>query len=158
MASGSGRNSKAKKGSEMLFKGVEWKAPNFKLVLAIAESLNPHRAPSEILPKVLLINEICTHFKCTMQEIGTLEMDITLGEMCVDGSLKPEHKHLETKGLTHIPHLPRNFQVKWISYILIQVHNSQLWLEQSVLITKKMIHKIMGLLMLNKVKTTKTLG
>ena len=81
-----------------------------------------------------------------------------LGEMSVDGSLKPEHKHMETKGLTHISHLPRNFQTKWIRYILSRVHNGKLWLEQPVLITKKMINKITGLPMLSKAKSTKTLG
>ena len=39
-----------------------------------------------------------------------------------------------------------------------RVHNGQLWLEQPILITKKMIHRIIGVPMLNKVKTTKTLG
>ena len=107
---------------------------------------------------VLLINDIRTHFKCTIQEIGTLEMDSALAEMSMDGTLKLEFKHLETKGLTHIPHLPQNFQVKWIRYILSHFHNGQLWLEQPFLITKKMIHKIMGLPMLSKAKATKTLG
>ena len=84
-------------------------------------------------------------------------MDNFLAEMCVDGVLKPEHKHLEMKGLTHIPHFPWNFQVKWIRYILSKFHNGQLWLEP-ILIMKKMIHKVMGLPMLSKAKTTKTLG
>ncbi len=78
--------------------------------------------------------------------------------MSVDGSLKLEHKHLETKGLTHILHMPRSFQTKWIRYILIHVHNGKLWLEQPVVITKKMIHKITGLPILNKAKTIKILG
>ena len=142
----------------MLVKGVEWKAPNFKLVPAIAESLDPNGAQSQTPPKVLLINDIRTHFKCSIQELGNLEMDNALGEMSVDGSLKPEHKHLETKGLTHISHLPRNFQTKLIRYILSRVHNGQLWLEKPVLITKKMINKITGLPMLSKAKSTKTLG
>ena len=55
--------------------GVEWKAPNFKLVPVIAESLDPNGAQSQIPPKVLLINDISTHFKCVVQEIGILEMD-----------------------------------------------------------------------------------
>ena len=38
------------------------------------------------------------------------------------------------------------------------MRNGQLWLEQPVLITKKMIHKITGLPMLSKAKSTKTLG
>ena len=102
----------------MLVRGTEWKAPSFKLVPAIAESLDPNGAQSQIPPKVLLVNDIRTHFKCTIQEIGTLDMDSALAELCVDGSLKPEHKHLETKGLTHIAHMPRKFQTKWIRYIL----------------------------------------
>ena len=102
----------------MLVRGVEWKAPNFKLGPMIAESLDPNGAQSQIPPKVLLINDIQTHFKCAVQEIGTLEMDSALGELCVDGTLKPKHKHLEEKGLTHIPHLPQKFKIKWIRYIL----------------------------------------
>ena len=155
MASTSGSGRKQKKGSKILVKGVEWKAPNFKIVPTIAESLDPYSAQSQILPKALLINDIGTHFKCTIQEIGKLEMDNSLAQMCVNGVLKPEHKHLETKGLTHIFHLPCNFQVKWIRYTLSQFHNGQLWLEQPILITKKMIHKVTGLPMLSKAKTTK---
>ena len=112
----------------MLVKGVEWKAPNFKIVPAVAESLDPNGAQSQIPPKVLLINDIRTHFKCSVQEIGTLDMNNALAELCIDGTLKPEFKHLETKGLTHIPHLPRSFQVKWIRYILSRVHSGQLWI------------------------------
>ena len=44
IASGSGICSKGKKGSKKLVKGVEWKAPNFKLVPAVVESLDPHEA------------------------------------------------------------------------------------------------------------------
>lgn len=50
----------------MLVKGVEWKAPNFKLVPSISETLDPNRAQSQIPPKVLIINEIHTHFRCTI--------------------------------------------------------------------------------------------
>ena len=82
----------------MLVRGTEWKAPMFKLVPAIAESLDPNGAQSQIPPKVLLVNDIHTHFKCAIQEIGTLDMDNALAKMCVNGVLKSEHKHLETKG------------------------------------------------------------
>ena len=57
MASGSG-SSKTKKGSEMLVRGEEWKAPNFKLAPAIAESLDPNGAQSQIPSKVLLVNDM----------------------------------------------------------------------------------------------------
>ena len=46
MASTSGSESKHKRGSEMLVKGVEWRAPNFKLAPAIAESLDSQGAQS----------------------------------------------------------------------------------------------------------------
>ena len=85
-------------------------------------------------------------------------MDVSLGELCVNGVLKLEHKHLEDKGLTHITHLPQSFQIKWIKYILSQVHDGRIWLEQLIEIMKKMIHHITGLPMLAKAKTTKTLG
>ena len=83
-------SSKAKRGSEMLVRGVEWKTPNFKLVPAIAESLDPDGAQSRIPPKVLLINDIHSHFKCSIQELGNLEIDNALGEMSIDGALKLE--------------------------------------------------------------------
>ena len=38
-------------------------------------------------------------------------MDDALGELCVNGILKLKHKHSEDKGLTHIPHMPRGFQI-----------------------------------------------
>ena len=44
MTSTSGSNTKPKKGSEMLVKGVEWKMSNFKIVPTIAKSLDPHGA------------------------------------------------------------------------------------------------------------------
>ena len=99
-------SSKVKKGSKMLVRRVEWKEPNFKLVPTIAKTLDPSGAQSQILPKVLLINDIRTHFKCSIQEIGTLEMDVSLGELCVNGVIKPKHRYLEDKGFTHITHLP----------------------------------------------------
>ncbi|GLJ17629.1 hypothetical protein SUGI_0306990 [Cryptomeria japonica] len=46
--------SKAKKTSNMLVKGVKWTAPNFKLVLAIAESLDPSGAQSRIPSKAAI--------------------------------------------------------------------------------------------------------
>ena len=119
-------NRKTKKGSEMLVHGVEWKAPYFKLVLAIAEALEPSGAQSKIPPKVLLINDIHSHFKGTIQELKTLEIDVAWDELCVNGVLRLKHKHLEDKGLTHIIDLPQSFQIKWIRYILSHVHEGKI--------------------------------
>ena len=66
MASRICSSSKAKRGSKMLVKEMEWKAQNFKLVATIAKSLNPYGVQSQIPPKVLLINNIHTHSKCVV--------------------------------------------------------------------------------------------
>lgn len=73
----------------MLVHGVEWNALDFKLTPAIVETLDLSGAQLQIPPKVLLINDIRLHFKCAIQDIGTLEMDECLKELCVDGVLKP---------------------------------------------------------------------
>ena len=93
----------------MLVWGVEWKALDFKLSLAITETLDLVGAQSQIPSKVLLVNDICSYFHCLIQDIGTLEMDETLEKLCMNGVLKLEHQHLEAKGLTHIPHMPQEF-------------------------------------------------
>lgn len=85
-------------------------------------------------------------------------MNEAYNKLCVDGALKQKYQHLETKGLTHFSHMPRKFQVKWIRFIIIYVHNGKLWLDHPIKILKKMIHKITTLPMLNKAKTTKILG
>ena len=59
----------------MLVYGVEWKALEFKLTPTVPKTLDPSGAQSQIPPKVLLINDIHSHFKCVRKEIGTLEMD-----------------------------------------------------------------------------------
>ena len=102
-------SSKVKWGYKMLVHWVEWKVPDFKLTPAIVETLDPSSVKSQIPPKVLLINDICTHSKFVIQEIGTLEMDDALGQPCVNGALKSKHQHLETNGLKHIPHMPHDF-------------------------------------------------
>ena len=98
--------------------GVVCKSPMFKLSPTIAKILDPARVQSQILHKVLLVHDIHSFYHCSIQDLRTLEMNELFDKLCVDGILKPKHKHLEDKGLTHIPHLPRNFQVKWIRYIL----------------------------------------
>ena len=106
-----------------MVQGVEWKAPDFKLSAVVAETLDPTGAQSQIPSKVLLINDIRLHFPCTTQDIGTLEMDEALEKICVNGVLKLEPRHLEVKGLTHIPHMPQDFQIEWIGFILSSMHN-----------------------------------
>ena len=54
--------------------------------------------------------------------------------------------------------MPQIFSMKWIRFILSKIHEGKLWLDQPILITKKMIHQIIGLPMLAKEKSTKTLG
>ena len=90
----------------MLVCGTEWKAPDFKLIPATIKSTDHAGAQSKIPSKVLLINDIHSHFHCTIQEIGTLEMDETLKALSVDGVLRLKKKHLEDKCLICISHMP----------------------------------------------------
>ena len=39
-------------------------------------------------------------------------MDEALKKLCVNDLLKLEHQHLEKKSLTHILHMPQDFQIK----------------------------------------------
>ena len=105
-------SSKTKKDSEMLVRGSVWKTRDFKLVPTVIEALDSSSVESQIPLKVLLINDIQSHFKGTIQELGIFEIEAARNELCVDGVLKSKHKHLENKGLTHITHLPRSFQIK----------------------------------------------
>ena len=89
----------------MLVQGMEWKELDFKLIPTIAKTLDPSGAQSQIPPKELFINDICSHFKCAIQDINTLEMDEALESFCVNGVLKFEHQYLKAKGLTHILHM-----------------------------------------------------
>ena len=73
------RSNKVKQGSNILVHGVEWKALDFNLTPAIVETLDASRAQSQLPSKALLINDIHTHFKCAIQESGTIEMDEALG-------------------------------------------------------------------------------
>lgn len=126
--------------------------------LEIVEVLDLAGAQSQIIPKVLLVYVMCSYYHYSIQELGTHEMNKALNKLCVNGILKLEHQHLEAKGLMHILHMPRDFQSKWIRFILSRVHNGKLWLEKPILITRKMIHRITSLPMLDKSKLTKALG
>ena len=76
-------SSKVKQGSDILVHGFEWKALDFKLTPMISKTIDPSSGQSQIPLQVLL----CTHLKCLIQEIGTLEMDDALGKLCVNGFL-----------------------------------------------------------------------
>lgn len=116
-------SSKVKKGSKMLIHRVDCKAPTFKLSLEIVETLDPIGAQSQVFPKVLLVHDIHCFYHCSIQELETLEMNQAFNELCINGVLKLEHKHLETKGLMHILHISKDFQVKRIRFILSCFHN-----------------------------------
>ena len=53
-----------------------------------------------------------------IHEIGTLEINETLERLCVIGVLKPEHQHLEAKGLRKLHKIHSEFLVKWIRFII----------------------------------------
>lgn len=69
------------------------------------------------------MHDIDSFYHYSIQELGTLEMNEAYNELCLDGVMKPKHKHLEMKDLMHILHMLRDFQVKWIRFILSRVHD-----------------------------------
>ena len=91
---------------------------------------------------------------CKIGEVGDLELTSAYEKLCVDGRLKDEHKHVAEKGLTHALDFPRVFKIDWIKIVLSQVHDMKLWLErESTKITRKIIQRVTGYLVMDKVKT-----
>lgn len=121
----------------MLVKNAICKTPKFKLYPAISEEKDPKGTHLDIPPKVLLIHDVRTFYHFSIQELVHFEIDQAYNVLCENGALKPEHKHLEVKGLTHIHHMPRNFQM---DQVLSRVQDMTFWLKKLIKITKKMIH------------------
>ena len=91
-------------------------APKFKLNPTIVEKEDPMCALSLIPPKALLIHDVRTFYHYLIQYFRKFEMNETYDALCDRDKLKPEHQYLETKGLTHISLMPKNFQIKWIRF------------------------------------------
>lgn len=106
----------------MLVRNIVYPDPKFKLCPVIVGELDLVGAHSQIPPKVLLIHDVRSFYHFSIQELGTLEPNQVYEALCVDKNLKTKHTHLEVKGLTHILHMPKNFQIKWIRLILSHVH------------------------------------
>lgn len=132
-------------------------APKFKLHLVVAEKSDPLGAHSSIPLKVLLVYDIRSFYHYPIQDLRTYEMNEAYTTMCDNRVLKPKHKHLEMKGLTHLGFMLKNFEVKWIQFFLSWVHDMQIWLEKLGKITKKMVHKVIGLPMLDRPKAKKNI-
>ena len=70
-------------------------------------------------------------------------------ELCVDGVLKNRYMNLKAQGLTHMVYKPKVFADECIIYVLLQVHDGSLWLdeEKPIKITKEIFHKVTRLSM-----------
>ena len=55
------------------------------------------------------MHNIHLYYHHSIQELGTHEIHEALNELSVNDTLKPMHRHLKEKGLTHISHMPRDF-------------------------------------------------
>lgn len=107
----------------MLIKNASYIPPKFKLYPVIAEEKDSQGALSTISPKVLLIHDVRSFYHYSIQELGNFELDQAYNALCENEVLKLEQKHLEVKSLTHIIHMPRKFWIKWIRFVLSQVHD-----------------------------------
>lgn len=151
-------SSKVKKGLKMLVKSLDCTPSKFQLYPKIGEEKYPQGSHSSIPPRVLLIHDIRSFYHYFIQELGNLKLDQACAVLCENDVLKLEHKNLKVKGFTHIIQMPKNFWINWIKLILRQFHDMSFWLEKTYPVTKKMIHRIIGYPMIEKSKTTKTLG
>ena len=86
----------------MLVRNTVYEALKFKLHPKIKEKTYPMGTHSQIPKMVLLISDIHTFYHCSIQELGTLELNQAYEAMCLDENLILEHKYLEVKGLTHV--------------------------------------------------------
>ena len=93
-------------------------APKFKLHPTIAEKEDPMGVHLMIPSKVLLIYDFSTFYNYPIQDLKTFKMNEAYDALYDSANLKPQHQHLETKGLTHMRHMPSNFEMKWIRFIL----------------------------------------
>lgn len=75
-------------------------------------------ALSLIPPRVILIKDICAFIFCKIKEIYQFEIATFYQNICVNGKLKDEHIHLETKGLVHDMHVPSVFKTQWMRIVL----------------------------------------
>lgn len=84
------------------------------------------------LPKDFFVRDICAFYHYKIGEVGDYELQETYKKLCVDETLKDEHKHLETKGITHVLHFLKVFKVEWIHIVLSRVHNITMWPNETV--------------------------
>ena len=64
--------------------------------------------------------------------------------------LTDEFGHLEIS-----VHIPKNFEVEWIKFVLRRVHNMKSWLESRLVKIKKVIlHHVIGYPTLDRVNTS----
>lgn len=113
--------------------------PKYKLPAVIVAEVDKYGALSSISSRVILIEDIHTFIYCKIEDICQ-EIDTSYKNLCINGKLKDDHTHLETKGLVHAMHVSIVFRQEWMRMVLIWVHDQFMWFDASVKITKDVLH------------------
>lgn len=135
----------------------EIKQPNFKAILDISYKQYSSGVLSMIPPQVLMIQDVKCCYTCKVGSIGDIEIRETYGKLCENRVLKDEFKIVETKGLTCALDFPNVFKTEWIKIVLSRIHDNSIWLENGLVkITKKIVHRVIGYLTLDRPKTMRS--
>ena len=95
---------------------------------------------SSIPPMVFIIHDIHAFYPYKIGQVGDYELQQTYNQICIDGKLKEEHKHLETKGLNHVLQFTKVLKKEWTKIMLSHVHNMTMWQDELVKINRDVIH------------------
>ena len=98
-------SSKNMKGTKMLVRNKVCKAHKLKLHPSIAKKEDP-MVHIEWFHQMY---EVRTFYHCSIQDLGTFEMNEAYKALCDRENLQHEHQHLEEKGFTHIRNMLKKF-------------------------------------------------
>lgn len=87
-----------------------------------------------------MIEYVHAFIHCKIDDIFQGEIDTSYKNLCLNGKMKEDHTHLQTKGLVHSMHVPTVFKPKWMRIVLIWVHDHFIWLDGLVKIKKYVLH------------------
>lgn len=96
---------------------------------------------------------ISIFYHCKISKVRDHELHEVYREMCIDGNLKDEHKHLEEIGLVHELHVPKEFNENQIGIVLRRVHDMHMYLDYPIKSTKDVCYMVTIYHVAKKVKT-----
>lgn len=119
--------------------------PKYKLHPEVALKIDLVGAFSSIPPSVLLVKDVSSYIHCKIGEVGDFETIVVFQQLCgKDGKLKPEYNQIEKIGFSCAIHFLQKFKIERIRIVLSQYHNGKFWSDKPVVVTKKMLSRVIG--------------